>query len=111
MRTVLGPAKFSLPYALSQIKGYRNQSVYYRDQLRAQRAGIACADAKAADIVFFNPKHRGENFHIGIISDPKREWFITAQGKGLGVDEHPYGAGTYWGERAPECYRNVWLTR
>jgi cell wall-associated NlpC family hydrolase len=108
LKTALG-AKFPLSYSLSTMKGYRNQSVYYRDQLRQRGARIDCEQSQIGDVVFFHPLRRGENNHIGIITNPSHRYFITAQGKELGVAEHSYSERSYWGQRSPECYRNAWL--
>ncbi|HVJ65278.1 MAG TPA: NlpC/P60 family protein [Bdellovibrionota bacterium] len=107
LKTSLGTERFSLPYSLDKVPAYKHQSLYYRDQLRARGAQIDCANAQHADIVFFS--RSGENNHIGLITNPEHRYFVTAQGKGLGVAVHSYAEKSYWGARNPECYRNVFL--
>jgi cell wall-associated NlpC family hydrolase len=110
LKKSLGADRFPLSYALGTMKGYRSQSVFYRDQLRKSGAAIDCRQAKPGDIVFFSPLQKGENNHIGIVTDPTNQVFITAQGRRAGVAEHSYSEGSYWGLRNPECYNNVWLS-
>ncbi len=106
----LGKFTFDLPYDLADMPGYSAQSLYYRDFLRQRKARLkSCQDAKPGDIVFF-PQRGNEIQHIGIVSSKVPSKFITAQTRKKGVREEPYYEYTYWGDRSPECYRNVWVT-
>ena len=99
---------FKLPYSLSQMPGYAYQSVFYRDYLKKQHAEIECFRADVGDVVFF-PSNGREFNHIGIISDTRPLYFITAQSRQFGVSEMPFFPGSYWGSRKPECFKNIWI--
>lgn len=109
LRTVLGAYGFDLPYSLSRMPGYSKQSIYYRDYLAKKGARISCSSAREADVVFFSTNGAGDHPHIGIVVDPRRGTFITAQSRKTGVQVQGYGKGSYWAQLYPECYRNLWV--
>jgi cell wall-associated NlpC family hydrolase len=109
LKTVLSAQAFPLGYSTREIPaGYTAQSAYYRDELLNAGAQVDCNRAKIADIVYF-PNVGTEPGHIGLISDPAQDLFITAQSRATGVAEQSFNRGSYWETRQPICFHNIWI--
>ncbi len=100
LKKVLGPDMFPVAYDLSIIKqqtkkNYRSQALYFSELIQKKGGAIDCRDAKEADLIFFRAKEAQRPNHIGIIVDPRRKTFVTAQGKKIGVKIHTYQKDSY----------------
>ncbi len=84
------------------------KAIHYRKLLMQAHARIEPSQARAGDIVYF-PAAGSAPAHIGIITIPAKRYFLTAQGRGLGVSDGAFGPGQFWANRAPEVYRNIWF--
>ncbi len=83
----------------------------YRQILAKAGAAISASQALPGDIVFFSANVAlGHPIpHIGIITDPAKSLFITAQDIKMGVALGSYGPHQYWASHSPEIFRNIWL--